>query len=177
MVGRNRAVELGEREPHDVLVGQTESLQHDDLVIRRHNFEQRQLHVGEHERRVGLREQHGSRATCGIDREPARVYDAHTAERVDPESSPRQVGERDPGYDLQLDAGCLQQQHRTFGDVRTTGNRVDDLAVRVRGVDDVGRDRAVHGVEIVARVVQIVERGERDPLGRQIVDRGVAGRA
>ena len=165
MIGFDVAVEVRERELDDVLVGQAEPLQHRDPMVGRRDLEQRELHVGEHEARVGLRDEHRARETGRVDAERARVDDAHTAERVDAEARPREIGERHAGDDLDVDVRGAQQQHRALGDVRTARHRVDDFAVRVRGVDDVRRDRAVHRVEVVARVVQPVERLERRSPG------------
>ncbi len=47
----------------------------------------------------------------------------------------------------------------------------------VRGLDDAGCDRGVHGVEVVAAVVQQVERLELDPFPRELFDGGMARRA
>ena len=42
-----------------------------------------------------------------------------------------------PGDDLDVDVRGAQQQDRAFGDIRTARHRIDDLAMRVRGVHDV----------------------------------------
>ena len=177
VVGFDLAVELGERERHDVFVRQAEALQHRDVVVGRHDLEQGELHVREHEDGVGLRDEHRAAHAGRVDRERPGVHDPNAGERVDPEPRPREIRERDAGHDLDLDVRGAQQQHRLLRDVRAAGHRVDDLAVRVRGVDDERRDRAVHRIEIVAVVVQLVERGERGPLRGEIVDRRVTGRA
>ena len=97
--------------------------------------------------------------------------------RIDAEPVPREIGERQTRDDLDVDARAAQQHHRAFRDRRAARHRVRDLAVLLRGLDDARRDRGVHGVEIVAGVVEQVERLEHQAFAREIVDRGVAGGA
>ncbi len=94
MVGGHRApVELFERHHRDLLVGEAEPLQHGDRRVGTEVLEQRQLHVGQHERVVALRDEQSSRELGVVDR--ATVDDARVAvHRIDAETHPREVGER-----------------------------------------------------------------------------------
>ncbi len=170
MIGFDRLVELGQRDRHELLVGQSESLQHDHLVLGRQHLEQRELHVGEHEAGVALREQHRARESGGVDGERAGVDHARTGHRVDAEAVPREVCEREPGHDLDVDTHAAQQRNGALGNRGTARYGVQHLAVFVRGFDHPRRDRGVHGVEIVAAVVEQVERLEIESFARELVD-------
>ena len=69
-----------------------------------------------------------------------------------------------------------QQRDRALGDRGTARHRVDDLTVLVRGRDQSGRDLRVRRFEVGGGVVDVVERRERDAVGQEIVDRGMAQR-
>ena len=112
-----------------------------------------------------------------VGRERARVDHARPGHRVDAEPVPREVGERQPGHDLDLDARGAQQHDRALGNRRAARHRVHDLAVLVRRFDHTRRDRRVHGVEVVAAVVEQVERLERDAFASELIDRRMARRA
>ena len=58
VIGLDGAVELGQLDGRDQLVGEAEALQHRDRRGRVEMLEQRELHVGQHERVVALRDQH-----------------------------------------------------------------------------------------------------------------------
>ena len=105
-----------------------------------------------------------------VDRERARVDHPRTGHRIDAEPVPREVGERQAGHDLDVDARAAQQHDRALRDRRAARHRVRDLAVLLRGLDDPRRDRGVHRVEIVAGVVQQVERLEHEAFARELVD-------
>ena len=97
-------------------------------------------------------------------------------------STPRRTHARSandtPGDQHDLDGGIVaQQRDRALGDRRAARHRVDDLAVLVRGRDQPGRDLRVRRLEVGGGVVDVVERRERDAVGGEVVDRGVAQRA
>ena len=99
---------------------------------------------------------------------------------IDTEPVPCQVGERQPGHDLDVDARTAQQHDRALRHRRAARNRVRDLAVLVRGLDDPRRDRGVDRVEIVAGVVEEIERLEHEPFaapGRRPRDDARCGRS
>ena len=80
-----------------------------------------------------------------------------------------------PGNELDVDARARAAARRCARRPSgCPGTAYDDLAVLVRGVDDAVGDRRVHRVEVVAAVVEQVERLELDALAREIVDRGMA---
>ena len=57
-----------------------------------------------------------------------------------------------PGNELDVDARArARSTTRALRDRRAAGHGVGDLAVLVRGLDDVRRDRGVHRVEVVGR--------------------------
>ena len=85
----------------------------------------------------------------------------------------RSANER-PGNDLDVDARTAQQHDRALRDRRTPGYRVRNLTVFLRGLDHAGRDRGVHGVEIVTRVVEQVERLEHQTLACELIDSRMA---
>ena len=140
-------------------------------------FEQRELHLGAHEPRVALRKQHRAARAGGVDRERTRIDHARTVHRVDVEPPPREIDERDPRDQLDVDPRGAHQLDAALGDRRAAGNRVDDLAAFARRLDDAIGDRRVDRVEVVGAVVEQVERLELDALAREIDDRGVARRS
>ena len=137
-------------------------------------FEQRELHVGAHELGVALREQHRPRETRGFGCEAPGVDHARSGHRINTQAIPREIGERQAGHDLDFDARSPQQHDGALRNRRTTRHCVQDLPVLVRGFDHSRRDRRVDRVEIVARVVQQVERIERDALTRKLFNRRMA---
>ena len=127
MVGLDRAaVELLERDGRHPLVGQAESLHHRDRRRRVEVLEQRELHVGQHERAVALRDEQRTGELDVVDGAP--VDDARVAlHRVDPEARPREIGERQAGDDRELDLTrrrVVQQRHRALGHRRVARHRV-----------------------------------------------------
>ena len=166
VVGLDRLVELGERarapcarraspRPWSTITS----------CSGRQHLEERELHVGEHEPGVALREQHRARESGGVDGERARRRSpARRSSGRCPDVFHAMSANEMPGHDLDVDPDPAQQGHRALGDRRAARHRVRDLAVLVRGLDDPRRDRRVDGVEVVAAVVEEVERFEvRDP--------------
>ncbi len=101
--------------------------------------------------------------------------------RVDADARPREVGERQAGEHADLDlvarGGLVQQHDRALGDRRVPGHRVDDgVAARGRG-EQCTHDLGVRRVEVLGAVIGRVECLEHDPLGGELLDRGVARRA
>ena len=152
VIGLDVAVELRERDRDDVLVGKTEPLQHGDLVLGGSDLEQRELHVREHEPACRT-----ARSASAHPCPAASIANARASTTRTPPSGsmPRRAHARSakdtPGTISTSTFAAAQQLNRLLRDVRTAGHRVHDLAVRVRGVDDIRRDRAVHRVEVVAR--------------------------
>ena len=178
VVGHDRtAVELLERHHRDLLVGEAEALQHRDRRVGPEVLEQRELHVGEHELVVALRDQESAAQLRVF--EGAPVDDTRVAvHRIDAEPHPREVRERHARDQFHLDGGIgAQQRDRALGDRGTARHRVDDLTVLVRGRDQPGRDLRVRRLEVGGGVVDVVERRERDAVGQEVVDRGMAQRA
>ena len=93
-------------------------------VVRVEVLEQGELHVGEHERVVALRDEHRTGELDGVDGTP--VDDARAAvHRVDADPRPGQLGERQAGHDLELDAGASwSERDRALGDRGTARHRV-----------------------------------------------------
>ncbi len=103
VVGVDPAVELRERHLLDALVGQAQSLEHGDRRFGVEVFEQRELHVGEHERVIALRDEQRAGELDRVD--SACVDDAPTARhRVDAHARPRQLRERQPGNEVELES-------------------------------------------------------------------------
>ena len=71
-------------------------------------------------------------------------------------------------------AALAQQLDTAFGHRRTSGHGVDDVGVGGRAQERVDH-RAVGGLEIRRRLVEVVERREFEAGGAQIGDRGMAG--
>ena len=172
VVGLDLAVEIRERDVDDVLVGEPEPLQHGDLDGRA--ARPRAARASRRRARTACRPgRSASVRPCPAASTPnAR---ASTTRTPPSGSMPRRAHARSandtPGTISTSTFAARNSStvfSATFG---LPGHRVHDLAVRVRGVDDVRRDRAVHRVEVVACVVQPVERLERDAVGRELLDR------
>ena len=174
VVGRDHAVGFGQRDSGDLLVGSTEVMEHHHLVVRPDAIEEGELHVRQHERGVELREQ--DRAT-GFQRTGMRARPSRRGadERVDPEPRPREVGERQPWDDLELDlSGPLALAEQDDGPLRDHGaarDRVGDRAAcswaaatsesTISRYTDSGSG---------APLVDVVEGGERHAVRRELVD-------
>ena len=104
MVGLDDAVEILERDRFDAFVGQTEARQHPDRRVGRQRLEQHELHFREEHPAVALRDQHRPRSAGRRCRERARVDDVSPAEGVETEPGPRELGERQAGHELDVDA-------------------------------------------------------------------------
>ena len=122
-----------------LLVGQPEPLQHGDRRRRVEVLEQRELHVGQHERAVALRDQQRAGELGEVD--GAAVDDARvTLHRVDAEAHPGEIGERDARDQHEVDVRVVaQQRDRALGDGRAARHRVHHLAVLAGGVDERAR--------------------------------------
>ena len=137
VVGLDRAaVELLERDHRDLLVGEAEALQHRDRRVGVEVLEQRELHVGQHERVVALRDQEPA-ARARRRRWRARRRRARRRpsgrRRAAPTRGRRTTRPR-PVPPRRVGIGA-QQRDRALGDRGTARHRVDDLAVLVRGGD------------------------------------------
>ena len=96
----------------DLLVGQPEPLQHGDRRRRVEMLEQRELHVGQHERAVALRDQQRAGELGEVD--GAAVDDACvTLHRVDAEAHPGEVGERDARDQHEVDVRVASRSNAT----------------------------------------------------------------
>ena len=134
--GATAAVELRERDHGDVLVGQAETLQHHDRRVGAEVLEQRELHVGEHELVVALRDEQSARELGRVDARARRRRARRRPSDRRPSRTHARSANDTPGDQLHLDGGVgAQQRDRALGDRRTAGNRVHDLAVLVRGGD------------------------------------------
>ena len=162
-------VELRERHPLDAFVGQAQPLEHRDRRVWVEMLEQRELHVGEHERMVALRDEHRAGELDRVDR--TRVDDAPlTRHRVDPDARPRELREREPGHDVELDPPLAQQDDSAFGDRGVAGDCVRGAMLR-GGVDEQRDHLRVGRLEIGRGVVDVIERREGHPLGFELGDR------
>ncbi len=176
MVGVDVAVEVGERQLGDVLVGEADALQHRHHGLGRPAVEERELHVGQDERMVALCDQQRGARVERRRLERTAVDDAGARrERVDPDAGPRGVGERQPGDHPQRDPavtfGIVEQLDRALGHGRVPGDRVHDLAVLRRGTDERLDDRGVTRIELGRGVVLVVERREHDTFRGELGDR------
>ena len=97
--------------------------------------------------------------------------------RVDPHTRPREIGERQPGHDAELDPPLAEQHDGALGDRGIAGHRVDDGALLRRSrVDDLLDHPRVGRFEIGRPVVDIVEGGEAHPVGFELHDGGMPAR-
>ena len=125
--------------------------------------------------RVALREEHRPGEARRVDRERPRVDDARAGHRVDAEAVPREIGERETGHDLDVDAApratarpCAPRPTGCPGTAYTTSpcSCASSTTRAAIAAYTVSRSSP--------RVVEQVERLERDALGRELVDRGMA---
>ena len=173
------AVELLERDHGDLLVGQTEALQHRDRRVGAEVLEQRELHVGEHELVVALRDQQPTaRARPKFD--GAAVDDPRVAVHRDRRRAAPTRGRRTtPPRPVRRSTVAIgaQQRHRALGDRRTPGTAYTTSPCACAAATRRATISRVRGLEVVGGVVHVVERRERHAGGGQVVDRGMAQRA
>ena len=157
-------------------VGKAEALEHGDGRGGVEMLEQGQLHVGEHEAGVALRDEQRARELGVLD--VAAVDDPRLrVHRIDSHPCPREIGERQAGNHFQHERaarrGLVEQRDGALGDHRIAGNRVRDLTVGRGGIDQRDDHLLVGGVEIGRRVVDVIEGLEGGALGFELRDRGM----
>ncbi len=181
MVGFDLAVEFGQRDAAHPLVLEAEALEHGHRRVGGQHLEEDELYVRQQQARVALRDQERPVSHDGVGGQRARVGDPRTGHRVDSEPGPRQLGEREPGDDLEGDVApdgrVPQELDGALGDGRVAGHRVRDLAQCRGPVEQLGRDALVHLGDVAGRVVVAVEAAELDPGGGELLDGGMAGGA
>ena len=179
VVGDHDAVELRQRDRRAPLVGRAERLEHRHGVVAVEALQQRELHVGEHERAVTLRDKHRT-GEVGVGDRPGVDEPRVRRHRVDAESGPGEIGERQARHDLDRDVRgvrrVLEQLHGALGDDGASRHRVHDVAVVERSQQRVDHS-AVRGLEVGRRVVHVVERLELHPFGFELDDGEMAAGA
>ena len=173
VVGLDVSVDIGQGDGEHLLVGEAEALEHRHFVLGRQRLEERELHLGAHELRIALGNQHRSARPGCVDRERATVDHTRAVHRVDTQAPPREIDERDTGDQLDVDTGRAHELDAALGDRRAAGNGVDDLALLTRGLDHPIGNRGIDRVEIVGAVVEQIERLERDAVTCEVVDGGM----
>ena len=158
VVGRERAVELGPVDLEDPLVGQAEVVEHDDRDRSAASSTASLMS----ESTAGVSHCATSERASfagGVDGEALAVDEPHArGERVDAESRPHEVEERQRGHDLDLDASVgAQQLDRPLGDERRARHRVEHLTRAVAAVDELVDDARVDRVERRLLLVDVVE--------------------
>ena len=143
-------------------------------------LEERELGVAEHEAVVALGDEHDAAEVERGGGEGTTVDDpGQRRQRVDAETGPGQLGERQAGHHPQVDpAGgrrVVQQRHRAFGDARAAGHRIGDLTVLVGRGEQRRHDVAVHVVEVGRGVVAVVEGADLDAGRDEVGDSRVPG--
>ena len=145
----------------------------------REHLEQRELHVGEDEARVALRDQQRAAGVDVVEGERAAVDDAPAVERVDTEHAPtparRTRGRARPSSSIAPAAAWSRQAgDGALRDGGVARDGVHDLAVIGRGAHERVGDAGVHLVEVAGALVAVVEALEGDAFGGEVDDGRVA---
>jgi hypothetical protein len=172
------AVERFERDRHHLLGREPEPLEDRHRRVGRESLEQHQLHVGEQQPVDAMADEQRAVQPGGVEPEGLRVHEARTVHRVHAQARPREIDEGQAGDDLHGDLaptlGVAKQRDRPLGDRRVPGDGVADLPVLARRGDELVGDAAVEALEVLRRVVAVVEGRELELVAAELLDRGVA---
>ena len=177
VVGLDDAVEVLQGDGGDGLVGQAEPGQDRHRRLAGEALQQRQLHVGEHQRGVAVADEQRAGREGGGERLAVDRPGAASRQRVDAEAEPGEVEERQAGdEDEPLPEPGPEQRHRLLADGGAAGDGEADVAA-VGGGGESGGDRLVDLGQGGGGVVDGVEALELDALGGEVGHGRVAGGA
>ncbi len=156
----DRAVDLGPRGVDDAFVGGAECVQQRDRFVTGCLVDG-ELDVRQHPVGVRVGDEQRTALAGGRRGELVTVDQADTGlDRIDAESRPGHVEERHRRSDVAVDVvTCEQVPNRALEHERRPGDRVQDLTVFGSGRSERVGDLAVHVVERVGGVIEVVERG------------------
>jgi hypothetical protein len=177
VVGFDDPVEVLQRHGRDGLVGEAEPGEDGDRCLAGQPFQQRQLHVRQHQLRMAVADQQRPGRQGGRERFPVDRPGAAARQRDDGEAEPRQVEERETGHDAEaLPEPGPQERHGVLADGGATGNGEADVAPERRLLQPDG-DGLVDLADPAGRLVEVVAGDELDTFGDQVRHHRVPERA